>query len=61
MAWSDDSNNNFYAATCGNTYCAGNTLGADQTLYLNLQGFTLAGSTGCPNYVGGYVKYVRND
>jgi len=52
---------NFHAATCGNTYCTGNTAGANQQVFLNLQGFTLAGSTGCPNYVHSCVWVRRTD
>ncbi len=50
-----------YASTAGNTFSGGNTLAADETLFLNLTGFTLSGSTGNPNYFSGYVKFRRTD
>ena len=55
------STNFYYALTAGNTFSGGNTLAADETLFLNLTGFTLAGSTGNPNYFSGYIQFRRTD
>lgn len=51
----------FHSATSGNTFSGGNTVGINQEVFLNLQGFTLAGSTGCPNYVVGSIRIRRTD
>lgn len=61
VAFRNGAYNYHHASTAGNTFSGGNTLAADETLFLNLTGFTLAGSTGSPNYFTGYVKFRRTD
>jgi hypothetical protein len=61
VGFNQSSSSTYFASTAGNTFASGNTLGANTWLYLNLQGFTLAGSTGCPNYWHGTLRYRRTD